>query len=77
MQEAGRRLARAAGDDRAVDAIERAWTLIEPYRIRSVEPIRRTTRSDREQLLERAGLNQSARASTCSRSGPRTCSSIC
>src|SRR5579871_2594777 len=32
-------------------------TIIEPFRIKSVEPLRRTTRAEREQLLERAGFN--------------------
>ena len=32
-------------------------TLIEPFRIKSIEPIRMTTRAEREQLLEAAQLN--------------------
>ncbi|MBS0440457.1 MAG: tyrosine phenol-lyase, partial [Proteobacteria bacterium] len=32
-------------------------TLIEPFRIKSVEPIRMTTRAEREQLLAQAKLN--------------------
>src|SRR5574337_245719 len=32
-------------------------TLIEPFRIKSIEPIRMTTRAERERLLEQARLN--------------------
>jgi tryptophanase len=32
-------------------------TIIEPFRIRSVEPLRRTTPEQREKLLKKAGYN--------------------
>jgi tryptophanase len=41
-------------------------TLIEPFRIKSIEPIRMTSRSEREQLLERP-------TSTSSSCTPKTC----
>src|SRR5919202_4809131 len=39
-------------------AEDRRWrTIIEPFRIHAVEPIRKTTRSERERYLEQAGFN--------------------
>src|SRR5579871_605203 len=32
-------------------------TIIEPFRIKSVEPLRHTTREEREQLIKKAGYN--------------------
>ena len=42
-------------------------TIIEPFRIKSVEPIRMTTRAEREAKLKEA------RATTSSASTPTTC----
>src|SRR5919202_3551988 len=39
-------------------AEDRRWrTIIEPFRIHAVEPIRKTTRSERERYLKQAGFN--------------------
>src|ERR671933_1826054 len=39
-------------------AEDRRWrTIIEPFRIHAVEPIRKTTRAERERFLEPAGFN--------------------
>jgi tryptophanase len=37
--------------------VVRVHTIIEPFRIKSVEPLRRTTAEQREQLLQQAGYN--------------------
>jgi hypothetical protein len=45
-------------------------TIIEPFRIHSVEPMRLTTRAERASALAAAGT-------TCSNWPPRTCRSTC
>ena len=39
------------------DALTAMRTIIEPFRIKSVEPLRQTTREEREGYLETAGYN--------------------
>ena len=40
-----------------IHALTMPKTLIEPFRIKSIEPIRMTSRAEREQLLQDAHLN--------------------